>query len=60
MSAKTGNKKVELHSYLKSAFHHLDIFKMNISFRENGAEQFSSNIGVIMSLVALVIIAIYA
>ena len=45
--------------FFKSVFQEVDLFKMDVSFRENGEDSFSSTMGVIISICILVLIAVY-
>ena len=40
-------------------FHSLDLFTMDVSFRENGQESFSSGVGTCISLVILAMVVFY-
>ena len=57
-SKKAKNSK-SLASYLYSAFYHIDIFKMDVSFREDGAQSLSSPVGILISLAILTVVCIY-
>ena len=56
MTNKTNKKR---NGTVKSFFSSLDLFKMDVQFRENGHDSFSTACGTLISIVIMIIVLVY-
>ena len=58
-TSKQSKRRTTVFSLFKTTFYHLDFFRMDISFRENGYEQFSTKLGTFMSVIMIFTVCLY-